>query len=293
MTKITIAIPNYKGVKLLKQNLPSIVSVGADEVLINDDFSEDGSVQYIEDNFPQVKLLVSDRNRGFIASVNRLFDQAEGDVVVLLNNDVCVERSFLRSLITHFENDNIFAVNCHEKGEGYSEAFWKDGFFEYQRGQELKDVHKSSWASGGSAAFRKSVWQKLKGFDSIFHPGYWEDIDLSFRAIQQGYQILWEPNAKVLHNHGTTFSKVLKKRSIEWVQQRNQLLFIWKNVSDKKLLSEHRWVLIRRLLGGMGLGYWVPFLWALLKLPNIKKQNTRDHNNNVLSDQEAINYVNG
>ena len=127
--KTTIAIPNYKGRKLLEQNLPSIVYAGADEVLINDDFSEDGSVQYIKDNFPQVKLLLSDKNKGFIASVNKLFDQAEGDVVVLLNNDVLVEKDFLKPLLVHFKDEDVFAVNCHEKEEGYSEAFWKDGFF--------------------------------------------------------------------------------------------------------------------------------------------------------------------
>lgn len=285
--KVTIAIPNYKGRKLLEQNLPSVVSAGADQILIVDDASSDGSVEFIQENFPNVELLKGEQNEGFISSVNKLFDNAAGDIVVLLNNDVLVEKDFLKPLIPRFENEKVFAVSLHEKGEGYSKALWKDGFFEYQRGGEGKDIHKSSWASGGSAAFRKSYWQKLGGFDPIFYPGYWEDIDISFRALKSGYEILWDPDALVYHNHESTMSKVFKKRYMEWVKQRNQLLFIWKNITDKKLIIRHKKELLKRLFGGMGLGYWIPFLWALLKYPAIKRNNEIKR-----ADLEVINYVN-
>lgn len=287
--KISIAIANYQGRSLLQDNLPNILASGADEVIINDDASNDGSAEFIRENFPTVKLLVSQKNRRFIDSANKLFNEATGDIVVLLNNDVKVEKDFLKPLVEHFKDKDVFAVNCHEIGEGFSVAFWNNGFFEYKRGQEANYSHKSSWASGGSAAFRKSTWQKLGGFDPIFYPGYWEDIDLSFRAIKQGHQVLWEPGSKVYHNHGTTFSKILNKRKMEWIQQRNQLIFIWKNIDDPNMRNEHNKALAKRLLGGMGFGYWIPFLWALIRFSG---QHLHGRTKDVLTDLEAINYVN-
>lgn len=283
--KITIAIPNFNGRKLLENNLPNIVSSGADQILIIDDGSSDNSVEFLKQVFPSIDLLVNDRNLGFIPSVNKLFEEAIGDIVVLLNNDVWVEKDFLKSLTKHFENSKVFAVNLHEKGEGPAVAFWEDGFFEYKRGEEKNVIQKSSWASGGSAAFKKRIWQKLGGFDNFFAPFYWEDTDLSFRALKTGFEILWEPDSKVKHEHETTIKKSFNKRYISWVKQRNQMLFIWKNIHDPKLLSEHRNNLTKRLFS-FKLGYWIPYLWALWKSFSINKSN-----GNVRSDLETINYA--
>lgn len=285
--KITIAIPNYNGEEILKKNLPNILDSGADEVIVLDDCSIDQSLQILEKfniQSEKLKILKHKKNKGFILSVNELFDEASGDIVVLLNNDVWVEKDFLNQILNHFKNKKVFSVNLHEVGEGPAVAFWKDGFYQFKRGQELKTVQKSAWASGGSAAFRKDFWQSLGGFDKIFAPFYFEDIDLSFRALKEGYEILWEPNAKVRHHHGTTIKKSHSKKYTEWVQQRNQLLFIWKNIKDPRLLSEHKKNLVKRLFK---LGYFVPFFWALTK----KIASTQVPRNGERGDLEAINYA--
>lgn len=285
--KITIAIPNYNRTDLLRKNLPNILNSGADEILVIDDGSTDQSIEVVRKEFPEIKLLVNNKNLGFIPSVNRLFKEAMGDIVILLNNDVYVREDFLKYLVPHFQNKQIFAVNLHENGEGWADAFWKDGFFEFKRVKESKFVHKSSWASGGSAAYNKKIWQELDGLDSLFKPFYWEDIDISFRAIRAGYEILWEPKAVVFHEHETTINKIFSKKYVNWVKQRNQLLFIWKNITDQNLLQDHYENLRKRLLGGMGLGYWIPYLWAMLKKSQIKKEVLGKQ----LSDQEVIDYV--
>lgn len=285
--KITIAIPNYNGASLLQKNLPNILAAGADEILVIDDGSTDQSIEVIRKEFPEIKLLVNNKNLGFIPSVNRLFKEALGDIAILLNNDVYVEKDFLKYLVPHFQNKQVFAVNLHEKGEGWADAFWKNGFFEFRRGKELRSVHKSSWASGGSAAYSKNIWQDLGGFDNMYAPFYWEDVDVSFRAISSGYEILWEPKAIVYHHHETTIKKTFNQKYINWVKQRNQLLFIWKNITDKNLITDHQKNLLKRLFRGMGLGYWIPYLWAMLKKSQIKKEVLRKQ----LSDQEVIDYV--
>jgi GT2 family glycosyltransferase len=284
--KITIAIPNFNGQELLQKNLPNILESGADEVLIIDDCSKDKSLEVLSDFLAKHSKLIiikHEKNKGFLSTVNELFEKALGEIVVLLNNDVFVEKDFLKPLVPHFQNKKVFAVNLHEKGEGPSVAFWKDGFFEFKRGQEKEVVQKSAWASGGSAAFRKSIWKELDGFDKLLAPFYWEDTDISFRALKRGYEILWEPNSNVTHEHQTTISKVHKKRYISMVQQRNQLLFIWKNISDRKLKKEHKRGLLRRLLSS-GFGYLVVLGWALLKRKTQKTLGIR-------SDLEVINYA--
>lgn len=285
--QISIAIPNFNGKNLLEKNLPSIINSGADEVLVIDDGSKDESAKFLKENFPSVRLLINDKNLGFIPSVNKLFKEALGDIVVLLNNDVLVEEDFLKFLVRHFEDKKTFAVNCHERREGPSNAFWKDGFFEYKRGQEKNIKQKSSWASGGSAAYRKSIWETLGGFDNLFAPFYWEDVDISFRAIKAGFNIYWEPKALVYHNHETTIKKLFNEKYINWVKERNQLLFIWKNITDKRLISEHKKSLFKKLFMRFKIGYFIPFLWALLKYFKIKKSKIE-----VIKDQEAINYAN-
>lgn len=283
---VTIAIPNYNGAELLPRNLPNILAAGANEILINDDASIDNSVKIIQENFPEIKLLISQQNQGFISSVNKLFNAASGEIVVLLNNDVLVDKNFLPPLIKHFTNKKIFAVNCHEKGSGWGESHWKDGFYEFIKTEADNKLHKSAWASGGSAAFNKKIWQGLGGLDPLFAPFYWEDVELSFRALKAGFDIFWEPKSLVDHQHGTTISKSHSNKFVTRVQQRNQLLFIWKNITDKNLLSDHRHGLVKRLLGGLGLGYWIPFLWALSKRGEIKKSTVSER-----SDLEVINYA--
>lgn len=270
MTKVTIAIPNFNGEKLLEKNLPNILAAGADEVLIIDDFSKDQSILMIRKNFPKVKLLINQKNYGFIVSVNKLFKEAIGDIVVLLNNDVFVEKDFLKPLLKHFQDKDVFAVNCHEKGEGPSITFWKDGYFQFDRGIEKNELQESGWASGGSAAFSKKIWNELKGFDKLYAPFYWEDLDISYRAKQSGYKILWEPASCVYHQHETTISKSFNKRYVDWIKQRNQLLFIWKNITNKNLLKDHKNHLIKRLINLNELGYWIPFIWAVWRKRMIK-----------------------
>lgn len=285
--KITIAIPNYNGQDLLMKNLPNILLSGADEVLIIDDASTDKSIDLIKDKFPEINLETNRKNLGFIPTVNKLFEKSIGDVVVLLNNDVFVEKDFLKPLIPHFKDGKVFAVNCHEKGEGPSIAFWKNGFYEYKRGEEKNIVQKSAWGSGGSAAFSKKIWNELNGLDSIYAPFYYEDLDISFRAIKSGYKILWEPNSNVLHEHGTTISKTFSNKYKNWIIQRNLLLFIWKNIYDKGLRTDHRINLIKKLFNLSKLGYFIPFIWALW----IFSSNKTKHLKSSLTDSEVINYA--
>ena len=129
------------------------------------------------------------------------------------------------------------------------------------------DKTDTAWVSGGSGAFRKSLWKELGGMDEMFNPFYWEDIDLSFRAVKAGYRIFFEPNSVVVHEHGKGIIKQeYSPFQVKTITYRNQFIFIWKNLSDPKDLIEHFfWTPVRLFQaivhgdGAMVLGYILAF----------------------------------
>jgi GT2 family glycosyltransferase len=240
--KISLVIPTWNGEKLLRKNLSKVLAVlpKGVEVIIVDDGSTDGSIKYLKSQISNLKstfkglnlrVIQNEKNCGFIYSCNRGVKEARGEFIVLLNNDVVPQRGFLEAALRHFGDPKVFAINFNEpQYNGYAKIWWRGGFVHHGLGKCDK-AHICAWASGGSAVYRKSLWEELGGFDPLYHPFYWEDFDLGYRAWKAGYKIIWEPNAIVEHRHESTTSK-LNKYYVNQIKERNQLLFIWKNISD-------------------------------------------------------------
>lgn len=277
--KISIIIPNFNGKKLLEKNLPRVLKLSADEFIVVDDASTDKNVEFLVEKYPQIKIIKNDKNRGFIKSVNRGVKESFGDLIILLNNDVAPALDFTDTIKNYFDNPKVFAVSFNEPNWSYAVAVFKNGFLEHSPGPKTNQAHISFWASGGSAAFRKSIWEELGGFDEIYEPFYWEDIDISYRAQKSGYEVWWEPKALVSHEHETTISSRFSKQYINTISERNRLLFIWKNITDVDLVKEHKKYLTAKLKNP---GYWESFLRALIKKSQIKKSKYK------ISDKEIF-----
>jgi GT2 family glycosyltransferase len=282
---LSFIIPNFNGKNLLEKHLSQVEkSSNNAEIIIVDDNSDDDSIEYILHNFPKIKIIKNNHNYGFAYSVNAGAKIANGDILVLINTDVEPETGFLKPLLQHFQNESVFAVGCLDKSHenaniilrGRGLASWKKGFYIHSRGDV--NYNDTAWVSGGSGAFRRQIWNRLGGMDVIFSPFYWEDIDLSYRARKAGYIVLFEPKSIVnhYHEHGA-IKKFFSKRTINIIAFRNQLLFVWKNLSDPYIWFEHIfWLTIRpiqALLKGnpeliMGL------FWAITYIPKLLIRNT-------------------
>lgn len=250
---ISLIIPNFNGKDLLEKYLPSILSAAVDytegkaEVIIVDDGSTDDSTKFIGLNYPEIKLIIKNNNTGFADSCNIGVEKSEGEIVILLNSDVSPQKDFLNPLIKHFTDQQVFAVGCLEKSfqegkeilSGKSIGYFRQGLIWHNRDKDQQSFGNTFWVAGGSGAFRKSIWKKLAGFDLIFAPFYWEDIDLSYRAQKAGFKTLFEPKSVVFHNHESTIAKLNSLEDIKVISVRNQLLFFWKNISDAELLFKH------------------------------------------------------
>jgi GT2 family glycosyltransferase len=287
--RTTILIPTWNGKDLLQKNLPRVLDKisSQDEVLVIENGSIDGSVDYLKsiDN-PQLRVIFNEQNLGFIKGCNQGAKQARGKYLFLLNNDVYPQENFLQPALKHFKKKDVFAVSVNETGDewsGWAKFYWQKGFFNYQPGGQPDHAHISGWASGGGAIYRLSMWEELNGFDMLYHPFYWEDLDLAYRAWQNGWRILWEPEAKVVHHHESTISQ-LDQRHVDLVKQRNQLLFIWKNINDSQLKSEHYRGLVKRVL--MGPNYSKVIFTALKRYLTFK--NKKKIKNPKRSDKEIF-----
>jgi len=310
---LSIVIPNYNGEKLLKKNLPKILDAakeyknGKVEIIITDDPSTDksaeaiaGFIQNITDK-DIVGKTISNKNKkesGFAKNVNRGVSVATGDILILLNSDVSPHKDFISPLVAHFDDEKVFAVGCMdesiEKGKsvfrGRGIARWKKGFFIHAKGSIDKD--NTLWASGGSSAFRKTYWDKLRGFDILYNPFYWEDIDLSYRALKSGYKVLFEPKSVVVHEHDKGSIRTKYKPShIKKIAYRNQFIFIWKNITDIKLILSHLFWLPFNFISAIkerDFDFFIGFFNAILRISQIAKSKDRARKLFVISDGQIL-----
>ena len=267
----SIIIPNYNGKHLLAKNLPKVLAecsrtrATCNEIIIVDDASEDGSADWVEgycqgtDSLPaRVIVLENTRNLGFSSTVNKGVLRATGDIVVLLNTDTRPEKGYLSAAFPRFHNESLFGVGFMDKSiehdhvvyRGRGIGWWERGMFIHRRG--AVDQPDTSWISGGSCAIRRSMFLELKGFNEIYNPFYWEDIDLSYRALRAGYSLWFESGSVVVHEHeeGSIQTKY-SSRDITRIAYRNQFMFIWRNATFMQFLKHLMWLPYHAMRAGL------------------------------------------
>ena len=112
----SIIIPNYNGAILLKKNLPRLSKSKENsknriaEVIIVDNGSTDDSVAFIKKNYPEIRLIKFQENKGFSKAINVGVKESKGNLVLLLNNDVAVSNNFLEPVYKQFEDPKVFGV---------------------------------------------------------------------------------------------------------------------------------------------------------------------------------------
>ncbi len=256
---ISVVIPNYNGETLLAANIPHVLDAlasykdGTIEVILADDGSKDKSLEVIDNIIKQnkykniaIRCVKNSINKGFSGNVNSGVKVATGEILILLNTDVIPHKGFLTKLLPHFKDEKVFGVGCMDesiegektvlRGRGIGQ--WKRGFLVHRAGSVEKT--NTLWVSGGSSAFRKSIWDKIGGLNELYNPFYWEDIDISYRAQKMGYSVLFEPNSIVVHEHSKgaiqTSQKPFRIRKIAY---RNQFFFVWLNITDPMFIVSH------------------------------------------------------
>ena len=213
MKKATIVIPNYNGIKYIEMCLGSLFAQMDREecqVLVVDNGSKDGSLQLIEDKFPEAKLIALPENTGFCHAVNVGIEKADTPYVILLNNDTKVLPGFTDGLVKAIEKDlKLFAVSAlmlqwddptlvDDAGDRYCALGWAWSRGKGKKAESYKLPSHIFAACGGAAIYRREIFSRIGLFDEQ-HFAYLEDIDICYRAAIYGYRCSYEPSAAVIH----------------------------------------------------------------------------------------------
>lgn len=237
----SIIIPTYNGKALLATCLPALrgQTYPADrfEVIVVDDASSDGTVAYLAAEFPEVRVAALAHNSGFIAACNAGVAAAQGEILVLLNNDTEAEPGWLAALVAalleHPEAGSaaskMLLFDHRDTLHTAGDLMGKDGI-PRNRGVWEKDTgqyDQDRWVfgpCGGAAAYRREAWLQAGGFDAALFM-YMEDVDLAWRLQRLGWRSIYAPDARVYHQLSATGGGVLASyytgRNTLWVIARN------------------------------------------------------------------------
>jgi len=272
---ISIIIPHYRGKEILCDCLQSVRKTRYKnrEVILVDNATVDGSLQGIEDDYPEIKLVRNSENLGYAGGCNSGLSHAAGEYVVFLNDDTVVSASWLEHLVAPCEQDRTVAavqpkiLSLQQPGyfdyaggaggllDRFGYPFAKGRIFftlEADKGQ-YDDGGDIFWASGTAMLVRKSVLEQVGTFDEDFF-AHMEEIDLNWRIHLAGYRVVSAPKSIVQHRAGSTLTPDSPQKL--FLNHRNSLYMLIKNYELKNLL----WIFpLRVALEG------VTMVYALLK----------------------------
>jgi GT2 family glycosyltransferase len=211
------------------------------ETLIVDNASPSTSPAIIKQKYPEVQLIISDKNLGFAGGNNIALKQAKGDYVLLLNNDTEVKPDFLESLvelmesdkkigivsskILYFYEDNVIQYAGASPINPITSRGRHYGYKEIDNGQ-LDEVTETAYPHGACMMIRKSVLEEL----GLLYEGYflyYEELDFAERVKRAGYKIYFQPNSSILHKESISTGKNSPLKT--YYMNRNRLLFVRRN----------------------------------------------------------------
>jgi len=259
--KVSIIIVNYNGKELLQKCLDSLLKVNYDnfEIILVDNNSTDGSVEFITKNYPSLIIIKLDSNKGFAEPNNVAAKISKGKYLLFLNNDTVVTPNFISEMVKVMETDKKIAI-CQSlllKPDGSVDS--SGDFIDhlgvvYNSKTEIDEIREVSSARGASMLVRSDIFEKLDGFDQKFFVTF-EDVDLCWRSWILGYRVLIIPTSIVYHEGGITIKKI--KSEIAFHGFKNQLAM--KITNFEPILAIRNMMLFFGIYGIRELKIWLDY----------------------------------
>ncbi|MCC9137616.1 glycosyltransferase family 2 protein [Pontibacter silvestris] len=238
---ISVVIPNYNGVHLFQDTLPTVEAAlqnidKPSEIIVVDDCSTDNSVEYLQKNYPTIKVMVNRQNSGFSITSNNGIKAASYDKVLLLNSDVKLTPSYFAHQFRYFDKPDTFGVMG--RIIGWNDDKIQDGAklpsfhgtkiktssnYLLQDESAMKDGLYSMYLSGANAFIDKEKFLHLKGFNELFSPFYVEDVELSLRAWRLGFKCYYDYSSVCQHQVSTSIKSKSKKKYVSTIYDRNKM----------------------------------------------------------------------
>jgi GT2 family glycosyltransferase len=193
------------------------------EVVLVDNASSDGSVELLAGEFPEVRVVLNDRNEGFAGGANVGVKAAASNTVLLLNNDAVPQGRWLEGLLRALEPDDVaIAASVIEETRfpaAYALGTGTISVIGHPVPNILPDVNSPFYATGTALAFKRNLFPEP--FEPLFF-AYYEDLLLSWRARLRGYRVVRALESRVSHLGGATARRKPDRMAYYW--ERNKLL---------------------------------------------------------------------
>ena len=274
MNKIAIVILNWNGVDMMRRYLTDVVNYSIVDnavVYVADNASTDDSVEMLRSEYPQVKVILLEKNWGFAEGYNKALSQIEAEYYVLLNSDVKVTHHWLQPLVEFMDAHRDVAA-CQPKllsiidTDSFEYAGACGGFIDlygypFCRGRVFNTIERDKgqydtampilWATGACMMIRSSDYWNAGGFDGRFF-AHNEEIDLCWRLRLLGRKVYCIPDSALFHLGGGTLPKSNPMKT--YLNFRNNLTMLYKNLPDRELRKVMR------------MRFWLDWLAALQML---------------------------
>lgn len=304
----SIIIPSFNGKDLLEKCIPSLLeAIKYDnkdhEIIIVDNGSDDGTEEFINNEFPFIRLMKIEQRLGFSKACNIGLKESNKKFIILLNNDMIVKKEFISTLVdSYYSQKDVFAVTSQiffwdetkprmETGKTYAKFIKGTLILKHDNNIDMNVTSQNIlYAGGGSSLYDRQKLLSLGGLDEIFSPFYVEDVDISYRAWKRGWKVLLNPNSIVLHKHRGTIGKYYSKKYIDTIVQKNLLIFAWRNFSDIDYLFLHYCYLILRLFKSINLSQALldGFFLSLKQIPQVLYTKIIEEKNKVNRDKMIL-----
>ena len=223
-----IVILNWNGKKLLEQFLPSIVNFSSElaEIYVADNASTDSSIGYIKEHFPEVHIVKNTTNGGYAKGYNDALKNIDADIYCLINSDIEVTENWIPPILDVFNKEKNTAIiqpkildfkardTFEYAGAGggfidlYGYPYCRGRVFNHleQDTKQFNDVAEIFWASGACFFIRSKIYHQLNGFDEDYF-AHQEEVDLCWRAQNEGFDVKYVGGATVYHVGGATLQE--------------------------------------------------------------------------------------
>ncbi|MFX1593130.1 MAG: glycosyltransferase family 2 protein [Promethearchaeota archaeon] len=256
---VSVLILNYNGIDHLEEcfNSLSQLTYKNVEIILIDNNSQDNSVNFIRENYPNVNIIKLNKNFGFTGGNNAGASQAKGEYIVLLNNDTIVDKNWLTELVRVAQKSKNIGVVGSKIYNYYNREFIDyagsccDKYLRTDHiGRNLNDnkfldfENETFYACGAALLIKRELYKKIGLFDPLYFI-YCEDFDLSWRTWLAGYKVMYAPKSFLFHKIGQVLEDLSPRKF--FLHERNRLRTLLKNYELKSILKILPLYLVKRI----------------------------------------------
>ncbi len=296
---VSFVIVNWNGKNFLKKCLQSVFNQSYKnfEVIVVDNGSVDGSIEFVREKYPQIKLICNGRNLGLTAACNIGFRHAKGEYIAELNNDITIEKDWLKKILSKIGKDkkNVCAEGALVEKSVMRVILGSLNIFGDNTIDVFDDATKKFYATGGGMLIKSKLFKQY--YDPDYNV-YKDDVYIGWRLRLNGYEILRVPEAKMLHLGSASTSR--NPFQFTFLSERNKMInfFLFYETGNLiKLLPLFLtfnivWSVVEMFRNRVkGLARIKSILWILTNLHSILEKRKKIQDERKVPDKEIVSML--